>query len=218
MLKLAVIQWFSQTILSSQTIHYSFPFLSVPNPTASNLFHIRPFITLIFILSTIKWQNSSIVISTQSPLLILCSGCAVHVSKSFKHPHAPNSLFHPVSFFSSQMQSPNLFQILHCFMYYKPRQFRPSLSPFFFFLFLCTLPTSLHLECCATPFMLPFHKEMHIATHPFSTHHTISILSVLLQCDSAINVLSIHLSIITLLLNQFSERNHSTVLRFHSYF
>ena len=159
MLKSAVIQWFSQTILSSQTIHYSFPFLSVPNPTASNLFHIRPFITLIFILSTIKWQNSSIVISTQSPLLILCSGCAVHVSKSFKHPHAPNSLFHPVSFFSSQMQSPNLFQILHCFMYYKPRQFRPSLSPFFFFLFLCTLPTSLHLECCATPFMLPFQRR-----------------------------------------------------------
>ena len=92
-------------------------------------------------------------------MLILCSGCAVHVSKSFKHPHAPNSLFHPVSFFSSQMQSPNLFQILHCFMYYKPRQFRPSLSPFFFFLFLCTLPTSLHLECCATPFMLPFQRR-----------------------------------------------------------
>ena len=59
---------------------------------------------------------------------------------------------------------------------------------------------------------------MHIITHPFSTHHTFSILSVLPQCDSAINVLSIHPSLITLLLNQFSERSHTTVLRFHSYF
>ena len=62
--KLAVIQWFSQTILSSQTIHYSFRFLSLPNPTPSNLLHIPPFIPLIFFLSTIKWQNSSIVIPT----------------------------------------------------------------------------------------------------------------------------------------------------------
>ena len=59
---------------------------------------------------------------------------------------------------------------------------------------------------------------MHITTHPFSTHHTFSILSVLPPCDSAINVLSIHPSLITLLLNQFSERSHTTVLRFHSYF
>ena len=66
--KLAFIQWFSQTIISSQTIHYSFHFLSLPNPTPSNLLHIPPFILLIFFLSTIKWQNSSIVIPTQSPL------------------------------------------------------------------------------------------------------------------------------------------------------
>ena len=50
------------------------------------------------------------------------------------------------------------------------------------------------------------------------SHHTISILSVLPQCDSAMNVLSIHPSLIALLLNQLSERNHTTVLRFHSYF
>ena len=42
--------------------------------------------------------------------------------------------------------------------------------------------------------------------------------SVLPPCDSAINVLSIHPFLITLLFNQFSERNHTTVLRFHSYF
>ena len=143
----------------------------------------------------------------------------VHVFKSFQHPYTPNPLF-PSNFLLSYPNTfPNLFQILHCFIHHKSRQFHPSLSPFFFFLFLLrTLPTSLHLECCATPFMLPFHKEMHIATHPFSTHLTFSILSFLPQCDSAINVLSVHLSLITLLLNQLSERNHTTVLRFHSYF
>ena len=77
-------------------------------------------------------------------------------------------------------------------MHHKPRQFRPSLSlSFFFFLFLRTLPTSLHLECCATPFMHLFQRRMHIATHPFSTHHTFSILSVLPQCDSAMIVFSL---------------------------
>ena len=59
---------------------------------------------------------------------------------------------------------------------------------------------------------------MHITTHPFSTHHTFSILSVLPQCDSAMNVLSIHPFLITLLLNQLSKRSHTTVLRFHSSF
>ena len=55
--KMVVIQWFSQTILSSQTIHYSFHFLSLPSPTPSNLLHIPPYIPLIFFLSTIKWQK-----------------------------------------------------------------------------------------------------------------------------------------------------------------
>ena len=59
---------------------------------------------------------------------------------------------------------------------------------------------------------------MHITTNPFSTHHTFSILSVLPQCDSAMNVLSIHPFLITLLLNQLSKRSHTTVLRFHSSF
>ena len=42
-------------------------------------------------------------------------------------PHTPNPLFHPVSFFPNAI--PNLFQILHCFIHHKPRQFHPSLSP-----------------------------------------------------------------------------------------
>ena len=69
------------------------------------------------------------------------------------------------------MQSPNLFQILHCFIHHTPRQFRPSL-PFFFFLFLRTLPTRLHLECCATPFMLLFQqRNAHYHISFFNSSH-----------------------------------------------
>ena len=74
-------------------------------------------------------------------------------------PHTPNSLF-PSSFllfFPNTL--PNLFQILHCFMHYKPRQFRSFLSLSFFFLLLRTLPTSLHLEWCATPCILLFQQR-----------------------------------------------------------
>ena len=72
------------------------------------------------------------------------------------------------------MQSPNLFQILHCFIDHKPRQFHPSPFPFsfFFFLFLRTLPTSVHLECCATPFMLLFkQRNAHYHTSFFNSSH-----------------------------------------------
>ena len=143
----------------------------------------------------------------------------VHVFKSFQHPYTPNPLF-PSNFLLSYPNTfPNLFQILHYFIHHKSRQFHPSLSPFFFFSFFfphsfsfCIQNAVQHHSCFF------FNKEMHIATHPFSTHHTFSILSVLPPRDSAINVLSIHPSIITLLLNQLSERNHTTVLRFHSSF
>ena len=133
-------------------------------------------------------------------------------------PHTPNPLFPSNFLLFFPNTFPNLFQILHCFMNHKPRQFRPPLSPFFFsFFFAHSLPVCIqnavqHQSCFF------FNKEIHIATHPFSTHHTISIFSVLPQCDSAMNILSIHPSLITLLLNQLSERNHTTVLRFHSYF
>ena len=95
-----------------------------------------------------------------------------------------------------------------------------SVHPFHFssssFLFAHSLQSSQNAVQHHSCFL--FSEEMHITTHPFSFPHTISILSVLPQCDSAINVLSIHPSIITLLLNQLSERNHFTVLRYHSYF
>ena len=46
-------------------------------------------------------------------------------------------------------------------------------------------------------------------TDASTSRRTFSILSVLLQCDSATNVLSMHPSLVTLLLNQLSERNRS---------
>ena len=130
-------------------------------------------------------------------------------------PHTPNPLFHPVSFFPNAF--PNLFQILHCFMYHKPRQFRPSLSPSLSSTFSSHTPyLSASRMLCYTihrSFSTKKCTEPHI-----SSPHTISILSVLPQCDSAMNVISIHPFLITLLFNQFSERYHFTVLRFHSYF
>ena len=86
-------------------------------------------------------------------------------------PYTPNPLFHPISFFSSRMQSPNLFQILHCFIHHKPRQFRPSLSPFFFDFFF-TRPAILHPERCATPLILLFQqRNAHSHTSFFNSSH-----------------------------------------------
>ena len=86
-------------------------------------------------------------------------------------PYTPNPLFHPISFFSSRMQSPNLFQILHCFIHHKPRQFRPSLSPFFFDFFF-TRPAILHPERCATPLILLFkQRNAHYHTSFFNSSH-----------------------------------------------
>ena len=137
----------------------------------------------------------------------------------FSIPHTPNPLFPSnfLHFFPNTF--PTLIHILHCFIHHKPRQFRPSLSPFFFYFFffahslpVCIYNAVQHHSCFF------FNKEMHIATYPFSTHHTFAILSVLPPCDSAMNVLSIHPFLITLLFNQLSERNYTTTLRFHSSF
>ena len=101
---MAVIQWFSQTILSSQTIHYSLHFLSLPNPTPSNLPLIPPIIPLIFFLSTIKWQNSSIVIPTKSFVFMFWIVIFVFLNH-LNIPHTSNPLFHPISFFYSLTHS-----------------------------------------------------------------------------------------------------------------
>ena len=131
-------------------------------------------------------------------------------------PHTPNPLVPSNFLLLFPNTFPNLFQILHCFIHHKPRQFRPSLSLSFFF-----LPHSLSFciqNAVQHHLSFLFNKEMHITTHPYSAHHTISIFSVLLQCDSVMIVFSIHPFLITLLLNQLSERNHTNILRYHSYF
>ena len=72
------------------------------------------------------------------PSKVLCFyvlDCIVHVSKSFEHPTHSKSTFPSKFLLSFPNTFPNLVQILHCLMYHKPRQFRPSLSPFFFFFF-----------------------------------------------------------------------------------
>ena len=115
-------------------------------------------------------------------------------------PHTPNPLFIQFpSFFPNTFH--NLFQILHCFIHHTPRQFCPPLSPFFFYFFFAhSLPVCIQNAVYHHSSFF-FNKEMHRATHPFSTHHTFSFLSVLPQCDSAMNIFSIHPSLITLLLN-----------------
>ena len=87
-------------------------------------------------------------------------------------PYTPNPLFPSnfLLFFSNAFL--NLVQILHCFIHHTPRQFRPFLSPFIFFLFLRTLLFILHLECCATLFMLLFqHINAHNHTSFFNSSH-----------------------------------------------
>ena len=92
-------------------------------------------------------------------------------------PYTPNPLFHPISFFSSLMHSlisftsytasyiTNLDNSVHTF--------HPSPSS----TFLRTLPTSLHLECCATPFMLPFQRRnAHSHISFFNSSHIINSL------------------------------------------
>ena len=145
---MAVIQWFSQTILSSQTIHYSLHFLSLPSPTPSNLPLIPPFIPLIFFFSTINWQNSSIVIPTKSFVFMFWIVLFVFLNH-LNIPHTPNPLFHPISFFYSLTHSLISFSTI------------PSI-PFTFLLLLLlltTLTTSLYLEWCATPFILLFRQR-----------------------------------------------------------
>ena len=108
------------------------------------------------------------------PHKVLCFyvlDCIVHVSKSFEHPtHSKSTFSYNFLLFFPHI-FPNLFQILYCFMYHTPRQFRPSLSLSFFH-FFSTLPTILHLECCATPFILLFQqRNAHYHTSFFNSRN-----------------------------------------------
>ena len=131
---MVVIQWFSQTILSLQTIHYSFHFLCLPNPTPSKLPHIPP----LFHLFSFSQQSNDKTQVLLFPLKVLCFyilDCIIRVSKSFEHPTHSKSTFSSNFLLFFPNAFPNLSQILHCFMYHKPRQFLPSLSLSFFCIF-----------------------------------------------------------------------------------
>ena len=89
-------------------------------------------------------------------------------------PHTPNPLFPSNFLLFFPNAFPKFFQILYCFIHHKPRQFRPSQLPFFFFFyyFFYTLPTSLHPECCATPFIHLFQqRNAHSHTSFFNSSH-----------------------------------------------
>ena len=97
-------------------------------------------------------------------------------------PHTPNPLFHPVSFFPTQMQS------LISFKSYTASYITNldnSIHPFpllFLLLFLRTLLTFLHPECCATPFILLFqqrnaqsHTSFFNSSHIFDSLRSVSV-------------------------------------------
>ena len=146
-----MIQWFSQTILSSQTIHYSFHFLSLPNPTPSNLPHIPPLFHL-FSFFQQSIDKTQVLLFPPKVLCFYVLDRVVHVSKSFEHSTHSKSTFpyNFLLFFPNTL--PNLFQILYCFIHHKPRQFRPSLwlSYFYFFFFFHTHYQSASRMLCNT--------------------------------------------------------------------
>ena len=121
------------TNYSLLTIHYSFHFLSLPSPSPSSLLHIPPFIPLIFFFQQSNDKTQVLLFPSKALCCFYVLDCIVHVSKSFEHPTHSKSTFPSnfLLFFPNTL--PNLFQILYCFINHKPRQFRPSLSPFYYF-------------------------------------------------------------------------------------
>ena len=86
-------------------------------------------------------------------------------------PHTPNPLFHPISFFSSLTHSLISFKsyTVSCIT-----NLDNSVHPFHFpsSTFSSTLPTFLHLECCATPFILLFQqRNAHYHTSFFNSSY-----------------------------------------------
>ena len=89
----------------------------------------------------------------------------------FSIPHTPNPLFHPNSFFSSQMQSLISFKS-YTVSYITNLDNSVHPFPLHLLLFLHTLLFILHPECCATLFMLLFqHINAHNYTSFFNSSH-----------------------------------------------
>ena len=180
-----MIQWFSQTILSSQTIHYSFHFLSLPSPTPSNLFHIPPFIPLIFFLSTIKWQKLKYCYSHLKSFVVFMFWIALFMFLNHLIiPHTPNSLFHPISFLSSLTHSLNSFKsytvswITNLDNSVHPFHFPSSTSSSFHtpfhsaFRMLCnTIHASFSTKKCTSP-LIRFQLITHLRFSPFCLNAT----------------------------------------------
>ena len=111
----------------SLLIYYLFRTLhQVTYPTYLLLFHLFSF----FQQSTEKTQ---VLLFPPKVLCFYVLDCVVRVSTSFQHPTHSKSTFsyNFLPFFPNTL--PNLFQIIHCFLYHKPRQFLPSLSLSLFF-------------------------------------------------------------------------------------
>ena len=137
---IAFIQWSSQTFLSSQIIHYSFHFLSLPNPTPSNLLHI-PHLILLFSFFQQSNDKTQVLLFPPKSFVLFMFWIVLFMFPNHKSiPHTPNPLFPSNFFLSFPNAFPNLFQILHCFIHHKLRQFRSSLSLFFSHFFTQSLP------------------------------------------------------------------------------
>ena len=120
----------------SLLIYYLFQALhQVTYSTYLTLFHLFSF----FQQSNDKTQ---VLLFPPKVLCFYVLGCIVHVSNHLNIPHTPNPLFPSNFLLFFPNTFPKLVQILHCFMYHKPRQFRPSLSLsfFYFFIFPHSLP------------------------------------------------------------------------------
>ena len=121
-------QFYLHKLFTTHFVFYLFRTLhQVTYSTYLHLFHLFSF----FQQSNDKTQ---VLLFPPKVLCFYVLDCNIRVSKSFEHPTHSKSTFPSnfLLFFPNTL--PNLFQILHCFMHHKPRQFRPSLSLSFFFL------------------------------------------------------------------------------------
>ena len=116
-------QFYLHKLFTTHFIFYLFRILHpVTYSTYLPLFHLFSF----FQQSNDKTQ---VLLFPPKVLCFYVLGCIVHVSNHLNIPHTPNPLFPSNFLLFFPNTFPKLVQILHCFMYHKPRQFRPSLSP-----------------------------------------------------------------------------------------
>ena len=122
-------QFYLHKLFTTHFVFYLFQTLhQVTYSSYLHLFHLFSF----FQQSNDKTQ---VLLFPPKVLCFYVLDCNIRVSKSFEHPTHSKSTFPSNFLLFFPNTFPNLFQILHCFMYHKPRQFRPSLSPFYYYFF-----------------------------------------------------------------------------------